>query len=258
MVNITELEPLRIVQITITIAIMLILLGTILFIDYFKRGDKKKQLILLITPLMLLLLALLVIGVYEITVVALNLIEIWLFIITICIMIVTISGILLSEHLKKDVNKGIFLGVLAVFYFFLFFIAIKIWVDGIIQYDSLHLGSTLGLPALILVTIGTIIVIYNEPKFTLYHGFSAGGAWIITFLNVLLLFSLSQEIMKGYSGWIHALHIICGAMGLTFGFASALFGLSGQRRLAKVTGYTTLGCWWLAYLLGFFIEFTNV
>jgi hypothetical protein len=59
--------------------------------------------------------------------------------------------------------------------------------------------------------------------------------------------------MKEYSGWIHALHIICGAVGLTFGFTSALFGASGQRKIAKFTGYTTLACWWLAYVLGFFI-----
>jgi hypothetical protein len=137
-------------------------------------------------------------------------------------------------------------------------IAIKIWVDGVIIYDSLHLGATLGLPALILVTIGTIIVIYDEPKFSLYHGFSAGGSWIITLLNVILLFALTEEIMKGYSGWIHVLHITCGGVGLTFGFTSALFGLSGQRRLAKITGYTTLGCWWLAYLLGFFIVYGNI
>ncbi|MHA1454316.1 MAG: hypothetical protein ACTSRD_15780, partial [Promethearchaeota archaeon] len=105
--------------------------------------------------------------------------------------------------------------------------------------------------------IGTLLVIYNESKYSLYHGYTAGGAWIITLLNVILLFTLTSDIMKGYSGWIHALHIVCGGVGLTFGFTSALFGLAGQRRLAKVTGYTTLAVWWLAYLLGFFIVFAN-
>jgi hypothetical protein len=60
--------------------------------------------------------------------------------------------------------------------------------------------------------------------------------------------------MKAYSGWIHAFHIVCGGVGLTFGFTSALFGISGQRKLAKVTGYTTLACWWTAYLLSIFIQ----
>ncbi|MHA1718827.1 MAG: hypothetical protein ACTSWX_14925 [Promethearchaeota archaeon] len=257
MVNLTT-ETLRTVQIILTIAIMAVLLGTILFLDYFKNQDKKKALILLIIPLILLLTAMLVIGVIEIASVAMLPIELFLFVNSIGIMLTTIIGIVLSNKLKKTLNRYIFVAILSVLYILLIIIAVKIWIDGVIAYNSLHLGATLGLPALILVTIGTIIVIYDEPKFSLYHGFSAGGAWIITFLNVILLFALTQEMMKGYSGWIHVLHITCGGVGLTFGFTSALFGLSGQRRLAKVTGYTTLGCWWLAYLLGFFIVYGNI
>jgi hypothetical protein len=34
------------------------------------------------------------------------------------------------------------------------------------------------------------------------------------------------------------------------GFANALFGLSGQRKVAKITGFITMGCWWGAFLLG--------
>lgn len=256
MVNLTS-ETLRIVQIILTIGIMVFLLGTILFLDFFKKQEKKNALILLIVPLILQLTAMLVIGIIEISTVAVCQLEIFLFVNSIGIMVVTISGIALSNKLKNGKIRNIFIAVLAILYILLITISILIWNEGKIEYDSLHLGATLGLPALILVTIGTIIVIYDESKYSLYHGYSAGGAWIITLLNVILLFALTQEMMKGYSGWIHALHIICGGVGLTFGFASALFGISGQRTLAKITGYTTLGCWWFAYLLGFFIVFGN-
>jgi len=256
MVNLTS-ETLRIVQIILTIGIMVILLGTILFLDYFKKQENKKALMPLALTLILLLTAQLVIGVLEVTTVAVHDFEIWLFVNSIGILLVTIAGVALSEKLKNTKIRSLFVGILAILYGLLIFIAILIWIEGTLDYESLHFGSTLGLPALILVTIGTLLVIFDESKYSLYHGFSAGGAWIITLLNVILLFTLTTDIMKGYSGWLHALHIICGAVGLTFGFTSALFGLAGQRRLAKVTGYTTLGVWWLAYLLGFFIVFAN-
>jgi hypothetical protein len=59
--------------------------------------------------------------------------------------------------------------------------------------------------------------------------------------------------MNAYSGWIHAFHIICGAVGVITGFLSALFGIAGQRKFAKLTGYLTLGCWWTAYMVATFI-----
>ncbi len=256
MVNLTS-ETLRIVQIVLTIGIMVILLGTILFLDYFKKQEKKKVLMPLALTLILLLTALLVIGILEVTTVVIYQFEIWLFVNSIGILAFTIVAILLSEKLRNTKIRSLFVGILAILYILLITISILIWIGGTVDYDSLHLGSTLGLPALILVTIGTLLVIYDESKYSLYHGYTAGGAWIITLLNVILLFTLTTDIMKGYSGWIHALHIVCGGVGLTFGFASALFGLAGQRRLAKVTGYTTLTVWWLAYLLGFFIAFAN-
>lgn len=257
MVNLTT-EDIRIIQIILTIAIMVILLGTLLFLDYFNKKEKRTVLILLITILYSCLTALLVIGVIEINIVKNDVIEIVLFVITIAYMFVIIGGILLSDHFRKGAKRMLFVGVLTILYGLIVYIVAKLWIEGTVDYGSLHLGPIMGLPALILVTTGTIIVIFDESKFSLYHGFSAGGAWVLTLTNVIALLALSQEMMKGYSGWLHALHIICGGVGLTFGFASALFGLSGQRRLAKVTGYTTLGCWWVAYLVSFFIVLGNL
>ena len=119
--------------------------------------------------------------------------------------------------------------------------------------SSLHIGSILGIPALFLVTLGTVLLVYDEPKYVWWHGILNGASWIITTTNVFLLLTLTEAQMIDYSGLIHTIHIFCGGIGLTFGLASALFGISGQRRLAKMTGYVTLAGWWTAYLLSAFI-----
>ena len=62
-----------------------------------------------------------------------------------------------------------------------------------------------------------------------------------------------SEILN-YSGMIHVLHIFLGAFGLMTGVASFLFGASGQRNLAKMTGYFTLAGWWGAFLLGLLLK----
>lgn len=269
MVNLTT-EVVRMIQIISTIGVMGILLATLLFLDYRKRKENRRDYLALTTSLYLLLATLLGIGIFEIITVKVNVsnLELVLFALSLAIMLVTIEGILKPEHVRTGMGRKIFVGILAILYIALIAVVVMIWAEGILNdnldYSSLHLGSTLGLPALIMVTIGTVIVTTDESKFSLFHGFSAGGAWLLTLINTITLFMLnsyseaSVNLMKGYSGWLHTAHIVGGAVGLTFGFASALFGLSGQRRLAKITGYTTLGCWWLAYLLSFFITLGNL
>jgi len=119
--------------------------------------------------------------------------------------------------------------------------------------DSWHIGLILGLPALISLSIGTILVLYDEPKYVLWHGYFAGGSLIVTIINIILLVFLTADEILAYSGLIHALHIMFGATGLMTGCASFLFGASGQRNLARMTGYFTLAGWWGAFLLGLFL-----
>ena len=121
-------------------------------------------------------------------------------------------------------------------------------------YGSWHVGIILGLPALILLSIGTILVLYDEAKYVMWHGLAAGGALILTIINVILLIFMSPPEILNYSGMIHTLHIFLGGFGLTTGVASFLFGASGQRNLAKMTGYFTLAGWWGAFLLGLLLE----
>ncbi|MFW9825020.1 MAG: hypothetical protein ACFFE4_18915 [Candidatus Thorarchaeota archaeon] len=127
-------------------------------------------------------------------------------------------------------------------------------VDGIwfiwFSDDSLHLGLILGLPALICITIAMILVLYNEPKFVFWHGLLGITSWTLTLINVISLFWMSQASIISFSGLTHFMHIIGGGGGLAAGFANSLFGISGQRKPAKLTGFITLGCWWGAFLLG--------
>jgi hypothetical protein len=133
-------------------------------------------------------------------------------------------------------------------------VLILLMVDGIwfiwFNDDSLHLGLILGLPALTCITTAMILVLYNEAKFVFWHGLLGITAWILTLINVIALFWMSQQNVLNYSGLGHFMHIIGGGGGLAAGFANALFGISGQRKPAKLTGYITLGCWWGAFLLG--------
>ncbi len=122
------------------------------------------------------------------------------------------------------------------------------------DFSSWHVGIILGLPALISLSIGTILVLYDEAKYVMWHGLAAGGSLILTIINVILLIFMSPPEILNYSGMIHSLHIFLGAFGLMTGGASFLFGASGQRNIAKMTGYFTLAGWWGAFLLGLLLE----
>jgi len=122
------------------------------------------------------------------------------------------------------------------------------------NFTSWHMGIILGLPALISLSVGTILVLYDEHKYVMWHGLAAGGSLIVTIINVILLIFLTPLEILNYSGMIHTLHIFLGAFGLMTGSASFLFGASGQRNLARMTGYFTLAGWWGAFLLGLLLE----
>ncbi|GAG93808.1 unnamed protein product [marine sediment metagenome] len=123
-----------------------------------------------------------------------------------------------------------------------------------LEFGSWHVGLILGLPALISLSIGTILVLYDEAKYVMWHGFAAGGSLIVTIINVILLIFLTPPEILNYSGMIHTLHIFLGAFGLATGVASFFFGASGQRNIARMTGYFTLAGWWGAFLLGLLLE----
>jgi hypothetical protein len=166
--------------------------------------------------------------------------------------VVIFIALILILNFRKQGNQKALIWMLAII-FGIIMTVITVF-DGIEIIDSTslswHVGIILGIPALILLSIGTILVLYDEHKYVMWHGFTAGGSLIITIINIILLVFLTPSEILSYSGMIHTLHIFLGAFGLMTGCASFLFGASGQRNLARLTGYFTLAGWWGAYLLG--------
>ncbi|MHA1915448.1 MAG: hypothetical protein ACW986_10145 [Promethearchaeota archaeon] len=119
-----------------------------------------------------------------------------------------------------------------------------------------HLGLYLGLPALLLVSLGTVLVLINESKFVRIHGILAGGSWVLTVVNlVAAITKMPINTWFGvYEPLYHIPHIIFGFVGLVAGFFSFLFGISAARKPAKISGYVTLACWWAGFLLGYFLN----
>lgn len=173
------------------------------------------------------------------------------------IFVITILTIIILEKMRTKKKKKSLYTVLFIVIGFMgiFLVAAVVLITFILPEPpkNLHLAPFIGFPALCLLSIGTIMVIYNEEKLVMYHGLTAGSSWLLTTLNVLLLFSMSEVEMTEFSGVLHTFHILRGAIGLISGFLSALFGISGQRKLAKFSGYITLGCWWTAYVAAPFI-----
>ncbi len=119
-----------------------------------------------------------------------------------------------------------------------------------------HLGLYLGLPALLLLTLGTVLVLLNENKFVRLHGILAGSSWVLTVVNVsAALIKIPIDNWFGVFPLItHIPHIILGTIGLIAGFFSMLFGIAAERKPALITGYITLASWWAAFILGYFLN----
>ena len=117
-----------------------------------------------------------------------------------------------------------------------------------------HVGIWLGIPALFLITLGTILVWKNENKYVKIHGILAGGAFVITLINVIVTVANPISWWTSFDIVYHLPHIILGAVGLLAGFFSMLFGIAAERKYAKITGYTALICWWAAFFLGLMLN----
>jgi len=121
-----------------------------------------------------------------------------------------------------------------------------------------HFGLIIGLSALLLLSLGTILVLINENKFVKIHGIFSGVSWILTLINAISLINLNfgfdLDALFSFEPFaIHVIHIILGAAGLFTGLLSMLFGIAAERKYAKLTGYITLVCWWTAFFLGFIL-----
>lgn len=248
----------------LTCIVMAGLLTLIILLDYYKLQKKKIFIGIFIGVLVALGCAVLGLGLIEpimdlgeVTDISTYFAIIIMVALAAAILLISILTIIILEKMRVTSQKKSLYVVLfsAIGFLGALLVTAVVLITFILPEPTknLHLAPFIGFPALFLLSIGTIMVIFDEPKLVMYHGLTAGSSWILTTLNVLLLFSMTNVAMTGYSGIIHTFHILCGAVGLISGFLSALFGISGQRKLAKLTGYITLGCWWTAYMVAPFI-----
>ncbi|MHA1453055.1 MAG: hypothetical protein ACTSRD_09360 [Promethearchaeota archaeon] len=250
----------------LTCILMAGLLTLIILLDYYKLQKKKKLIGIFMGVLIALGCAVLSLGLVEpimdlgeVTDISTYFAIIIIIIgaLSAAILVISILTIVILERMRVISQKKSLYAVL--FSAIGFMGALLVTAVVVITFvlpgptKNLHLAPFIGFPALFLLSIGTVMVIYNEPKLVMYHGLTAGSSWLLTTLNVVLLFSMTEVQMTEYSGILHTFHILCGAIGLIAGFLSALFGISGQRKWAKMTGYVTLSVWWSAYLVSTFI-----
>ncbi len=123
-----------------------------------------------------------------------------------------------------------------------------------------HWKLYLGLPALILISLGTVLVLVNENKFVKVHGILAGSSWILTVVNLgsaIVRIPIESWINVVPQIYYHIPHMILGSLGLISGFLSMLFGIAAERKPALITGYITLVSWWASFVLGY-IMFPNL
>ncbi|MFW9974679.1 MAG: hypothetical protein ACFFDQ_05420, partial [Candidatus Thorarchaeota archaeon] len=64
----------------------------------------------------------------------------------------------------------------------------------VLQFDNVHMTVILGLPALILLYIGTSLYYVSKEKYTFAHGVCAGLSLLLTTINIVSILPLTNTI----------------------------------------------------------------
>ena len=120
-----------------------------------------------------------------------------------------------------------------------------------LQVPNFHYTLLFGLPAIILLGIGTLLYEISKEKHTFHHGLCAGLALVLTTINIIgILPSTAIYLSSSFIDPFHLVHIVLGAIGYIAGLGAFVTGMSGIR--TKVPGYTALICWTIVFLMGYF------
>ncbi|UCE11782.1 MAG: hypothetical protein JSW61_07585 [Candidatus Thorarchaeota archaeon] len=121
---------------------------------------------------------------------------------------------------------------------------------------QLHYGYYLGAPAIFLAYLGTALEYYDEEKFTRLHGLMLTAAYILTSINILLLFQESPSAwtalnpmymldMSNILLFVHSWHIWIGILSMILGTLALITHLAGWKTcnlgLPAVLLWTILG-----------------
>ncbi len=113
-----------------------------------------------------------------------------------------------------------------------------------------HMTVFLGLPAIVLLGIGTLLYQISKEKYTLAHGVCAGLSLLLTTINIATIIPMTNVILSAPPvDLFHMVHIILGIIGYLFGIGAFLTGISGVR--TKVPGFIALVCWTVVFVMGY-------
>ncbi|MHA2351594.1 MAG: hypothetical protein ACXABX_00565 [Candidatus Thorarchaeota archaeon] len=119
-----------------------------------------------------------------------------------------------------------------------------------LQFGDIHMTIILGLPAILLLWLGTGLYYYSQEKYTFAHGVCAGLALLLTSINIVTILPLTDTVLRtGGADLFHLIHIGLGTFGYLAGVGAFLTGISGIR--TKIPGLTAALCWTIVFVMGY-------
>ncbi len=119
-----------------------------------------------------------------------------------------------------------------------------------LQFDDIHMTILLGLPAILLIWLGTALYQISQEKYTFAHGVCAGLALLLTTINIVAILPFTNTVLSvGGADIFHLIHIGLGVFGYLAGVGAFLTGISGIR--TKIPGLTAAICWTIVFVMGY-------
>ncbi|MHA1909272.1 MAG: hypothetical protein ACW98Y_18390 [Candidatus Thorarchaeota archaeon] len=112
-----------------------------------------------------------------------------------------------------------------------------------------HMTIILGLPAIILLAIGTLLYQISKEKYTFAHGVCAGLSLLLTTINIIGIIPATNAVLSSSVDLFHFIHIILGTIGFIFGIIAFITGISGVR--TKIPGLIALISWTTVFVMGY-------
>jgi hypothetical protein len=126
------------------------------------------------------------------------------------------------------------------------------WIGPLQAPPNIHMTILLGLPAIVLLGIGTLLYYVSKEKYTFAHGICAGSSLLLTTINIVMILPdprINLLLSTPALDFFHYIHIILGTVGYLFGIIAFLTGISGIR--IKWPGLTAFVCWTIVFLMGY-------
>ncbi|MHA1576903.1 MAG: hypothetical protein ACTSU3_06045 [Candidatus Thorarchaeota archaeon] len=118
-----------------------------------------------------------------------------------------------------------------------------------IEIPNFHMTIILGLPAILLLAIGTLLYQISKEKYTFAHGICAGLSLLLTTINIITIIPATNAALSTSVDLFHFAHIVLGIVGYAFGIIAFVTGISGVR--TKKPGLIALVSWTVVFIMGY-------